>query len=93
MQPMLATPAAQVGGAARLPYGPEWRFEVKWDGVRILAEHTGDGLRLVGRNGRDATAAYPELEALAAALPPGTVLDGEVLALRDGVPSFVALAE
>lgn len=93
MQPMLATPAAQVGGAARLPDGPEWRFEVKWDGVRILAEHTGDGLRLVGRNGRDATAAYPELAALAAALPPGTVLDGEVLALRDGVPSFVALAE
>lgn len=89
MQPMLATPVAVPG---RLPDGPGWRFEVKWDGVRILADTTGDRLRLLGRNGRDAALAYPELDALAA-LPAGTVLDGEVVAMRDGVPSFPALAE
>lgn len=89
MQPMLATPVPVPG---RLPAGPGWRFEVKWDGVRILADTTGDRLRMLGRNGRDAAPAYPELAGLAA-LPPGTVLDGEVVALRDGVPSFAALAE
>jgi len=89
VQPMLATPVAVPG---RLPDGPGWRFEVKWDGVRILADTTGDRLRLLGRNGRDAALAYPELDPLAA-LPAGTVLDGEVVALRDGVPSFPALAE
>ncbi|WP_349306950.1 DNA ligase [Cellulomonas sp. ES6] len=87
---MLATPTAVPG---LLPDGPGWRFEVKWDGVRVLADTTGDRLRLLGRNGRDATDAYPELGVLAGALPPGTVLDGEVVALRDGVPSFPALAE
>lgn len=89
MQPMLATPVPVPG---RLPVGPGWRFEVKWDGVRILADTTGDRLRMLGRNGRDAAPAYPELAGLAD-LPPGTVLDGEVVAMRDGVPSFPALAE
>ncbi|WP_255589863.1 DNA ligase [Cellulomonas sp. PS-H5] len=86
---MLATPVPVPG---RLPAGPGWRFEVKWDGVRILADTTGDRLRMLGRNGRDAAPAYPELAGLAG-LPPGTVLDGEVVAMRDGVPSFPALAE
>lgn len=88
MQPMLATATPQPG---RLPTGPDWLFEVKWDGVRLLADSTGDRLRLVGRQGRDATAAYPELAVLADR--PGLLLDGEVVALRDGVPSFAALAE
>ncbi|WP_454050377.1 ATP-dependent DNA ligase [Cellulomonas sp. Marseille-Q8402] len=86
---MLATPAPEPG---RLPVGPGWLFEVKWDGVRILADTTGDRLRLLGRNGRDAATAYPELAALDA-LPAGTVVDGEVVAMRDGIPSFPALAE
>ncbi len=95
MQAMLATPAPVRHGSAGLPDGPGWRFEVKWDGVRILAHVPGAGggpLRLLGRQGRDASVAYPELAVLAG-LPPGTVLDGEVLALRDGAPSFAALAE
>lgn len=89
MQPMLATPTPTPG---LLPDGPGWLFEVKWDGVRILADTTADRLRLLGRNGRDAAVAYPELDALDA-LPPGTVVDGEVLLMRDGIPSFPALAE
>jgi bifunctional non-homologous end joining protein LigD len=86
---MLATPVPVPG---RLPDGPQWLFEVKWDGVRILADTTGDGFRLLGRGGRDAAIAYPELGALDG-LPAGTVLDGEVVAMRDGIPSFPALAE
>jgi bifunctional non-homologous end joining protein LigD len=91
VEPMLAT-AVPAGG--RLPQGPAWRFEVKWDGVRVLAGTAGGRLRLRGRQGRDATEAYPELAALGEQPGLGEVLlDGEVVALRDGVPSFAALAE
>ena len=88
MQPMLATRAAT---PADLPSGPEWAFEVKWDGVRLLADTTGDRLRLVTRNGRDAAVAYPELAGLGRL--GGAVLDGEVVAMAAGIPSFEALAE
>ncbi len=88
MQPMLATRAAT---PADLPRGPEWAYEVKWDGVRLLADTTGDRLRLLTRNGRDATVAYPELAGLGRL--GGAVLDGEVVAMAGGIPSFEALAE
>jgi bifunctional non-homologous end joining protein LigD len=64
---------------------------VKWDGVRLLADTTGPRLRLLSRNGRDATVAYPELAGLATL--GGAVLDGEVVAMSAGIPSFEALAE
>lgn len=88
MQPMLATAATPPDAP---PVGPDWRYEVKWDGVRILADTTAGRLRLLGRNGRDAAGAYPELAVLDGL--PGAILDGEVVALRDGAPSFAALAE
>lgn len=88
MEPMLATPAARTGA---LPHGPQWAFEVKWDGVRALADTTSGRLRLWSRGGRETTPAYPELAGLADL--PGTVLDGEIVLLADGRPSFAALAE
>lgn len=88
MQPMLATRAAN---SAALPTGPGWAYEVKWDGVRLLADTTGARLRLLTRTGRDTRVAYPELAGLAQIQ--GAVLDGEVVAMVDGVPSFAALAE
>ncbi len=88
MQPMLATRAAN---KAALPRGAEWCYEVKWDGVRALADTTSGVLRLRARSGRDATPAYPELAGLAAL--PGAVVDGEIVVLAAGVPSFEALAE
>jgi bifunctional non-homologous end joining protein LigD len=88
VQPMLATRAAD---PAALPTGPDWVYEVKWDGVRLLADTSGPRLRLLTRTGRDATVAYPELAALAQIQ--GAVLDGELVAMVDGVPSFAALAE
>lgn len=88
MQPMLATPAP---GSGLLPRGPEWVYEVKWDGVRVLADTRDGGLRLVARSGRDVTVTYPELAGLAAL--PGLLLDGEVVVMAGGVPSFEALAE
>lgn len=83
MQPMLAT------ATDRPPSGSGWIHEVKWDGMRILAESRG-GTRLQTRNGLDATKRFPELPDLGL---PGTVLDGEIVALASGIPSFGALAE
>ena len=88
MRPMLATRGTAV------PTGPEWLHEVKWDGIRVLAEVGGGRLRLWSRNGNDVSAAYPELAPLAEATGGHDVLlDGEVVAFDDGVPSFGALAD
>lgn len=66
---------------------PAWLFEIKWDGTRALAFAESGVLRLRNRKGNDATPRYPELSVLAS-LPDGTVLDGEITVLVDGVPSF-----
>lgn len=70
-----------------------WAYEVKWDGYRIVAFVEGGRVRLQTRNLLDATADFPELAGLAAALGPvDAVLDGEVVAFDDdGRPSFGAL--
>src|SRR3954469_21220788 len=103
MRPMLATPAA--AGSAP-PAGADWAHEVKWDGMRLLADVTDGRLRLTSRTEADVTVTFPELAPLATAVagpppepaPPATAgaaarLDGEVVALVDGRPSFGALAD
>jgi bifunctional non-homologous end joining protein LigD len=90
VHPMLATPADPVRG---LPSdGAVWAFEVKWDGVRVLADLHGGAVRLTSRRGNEVTAAYPEFASLGEAHP-DALLDAEVVVLRGGVPSFEALAE
>lgn len=84
MRPMLATRGRHV------PTGEEWTHEVKWDGMRLLADVRRDGLRLTSRNENDVTVTFPELHGLAGR---DLLLDGEVVALADGVPSFAALAD
>jgi len=90
MRPMLATPADPELG---LPGdGHVWAYEVKWDGMRVLADVHEGRLRLWSRTGRDVTVAFPELSGLAAAHP-DVLLDGEVIVLVGGKPSFAALGE
>jgi bifunctional non-homologous end joining protein LigD len=69
---------------------PEHRFEIKWDGVRALCAVDETDWRVWGRERSDYTARYPELECLRR-LPPGTVLDGELIALRQGLPNLAWL--
>ena len=70
-----------------------WAFEGKWDGYRLLVDADHGELRLRTRSGRDVTAEYPQLRALAADLADHhVILDGEVVALdSSGVPSFGAM--
>jgi bifunctional non-homologous end joining protein LigD len=65
----------------------EHLFEVKWDGIRALAFVEGSDYRLLSRNRLDLFRRYPELAGLAN-LPDGTLLDGELVVLEDGRPSF-----
>jgi bifunctional non-homologous end joining protein LigD len=82
---MLATPGP-------LPTGPDWCYEVKWDGMRLLADRSERGLRLASRTDRDMTRHFPELAGLTE-LAPDVLLDGEAVTLVGGVPSFAALAD
>ena len=62
-------------------------FEFKWDGIRTQVIVEPAGVRLMSRNGIDITDRYPELEGLSA-LEKGLVLDGELVAFRNGRPDF-----
>src|SRR6185503_4641175 len=72
---------------------PERLYELKLDGVRIVADKHERAVALRYRHGRPATAAYPEIARAVAALAPGrVVLDGEIIAYDDqGRPSFAKL--
>ncbi len=84
---MLATPGRHI------PTGGEWTHEVKWDGIRVLADCAGGLDRFYSRNGNDVTAAWPDI---ASSPLPGRdlLVDGEVIALNDeGLPDFRVLQE
>ncbi|MDV3130233.1 ATP-dependent DNA ligase [Mycobacterium sp. 21AC1] len=85
LAPMLATE----GSVDKLK-STQWAFEGKWDGYRLLADADHGTLTLRSRRGRDVTAEYPQLQALAADLADHhVILDGEAVALDEsGVPSF-----
>ncbi|MEM9434480.1 MAG: ATP-dependent DNA ligase [Pseudomonadota bacterium] len=70
----------------------EWRAEQKWDGIRgqIILR---DGQHFVWSRGEElVTDRFPEFGQLRDFCPSGTVIDGEILAFRDGRPlPFAAL--
>jgi bifunctional non-homologous end joining protein LigD len=84
-QPMLARPSKT------LPAGDDWVFEVKWDGIRIVARVAGGSAQLWSRGGNDVTERHAEIAtALAEAVGDReAVIDGELCALDpSGRPSF-----
>ncbi len=89
MRPMLAVPSPVPGVP---PTGPEWVHEVKWDGVRVMAEVSGGQVRLTNRTEGEVTAAYPEIVATVGGLP-DLLVDGEVVAFdATGRPTLQAIA-
>jgi ATP-dependent DNA ligase len=71
-----------------LPAGEGWQYEPKWDGFRGVFENVGKELALWSRNGRPLLRYFPELRPLGDLLPPRSVLDGEVVIVRDGAIDF-----
>jgi bifunctional non-homologous end joining protein LigD len=76
LRPMLATPSDR-------PFRSKgWLFELKYDGVRVLAEKNGERVRVFARTGAERTAWYGEVAAALGHLPVSdAVLDGEIVAL------------
>lgn len=81
--PMEAQPAE------KLPEGPDWHYEPKWDGFRCLAFRDDGRLDLESRSGKPLTRYFPELvQALESLEADEFVLDGEILIPIGGQPSF-----
>jgi bifunctional non-homologous end joining protein LigD len=80
----------------RKPFSdPNWIFEVKFDGVRVLVYLEGSSVKVFARSGRDITNEFPELKEIAGQFNGNTaVLDGEVVALDSrGRSEFQRLQE
>ncbi len=95
LSPMLCAAPTKRGAAGEraILRDRAYAFELKLDGVRILAEKDGDRVTLVYRKGRDATLAYPEVSEAMRAIPVDrVVLDGEIVAFDEtGRPNFQRL--
>jgi DNA ligase-1 len=88
---MLASPAEDADEIVRR-LGPVVWVEDKYDGIRCQLHRQGSDVRLYSRDLHDITDGYPEVVAGARDLPWDGILDGELLAWRDGtVLPFVAL--
>lgn len=73
-----SAPPAVLGARA------DWLAEWKWDGIRVQLVVRGGEVFLWSRGEELITERFPEIAAAARALAPGTVLDGELVAWRDG---------
>ncbi|NEJ73763.1 ATP-dependent DNA ligase [Rhizobium phaseoli] len=66
----------------RPPKGPQWTYEVKWDGYRLAVHIEPSGVRILTRGGHDWTDRFPAIAAEAKRLPVSTaILDGEAVVL------------
>ena len=88
VRPMLATPGKAFSH-------PDWVFEVKYDGYRLLGGKERGDVRLISRNSNDFTAVFPEIAEVLGALPyDDFLLDGEVVVHdAEGLPSFAGLQQ
>ena len=82
-KPMLASPA-------EAPFSSEdWIFEVKWDGIRAIS-YVNEELSIRSRNQKELVNNFPELSELKY-LTRDTVLDGEIIVMKDGRADFATL--
>lgn len=83
LKPMLAT-------LTDAPFDdPDWIFEVKWDGYRVITKIENNTVTLYSRNGHDVTQKYPTLAQAAGRIDHNAIIDGELVALDSkGKPSF-----
>jgi bifunctional non-homologous end joining protein LigD len=72
---------------------PNWVFEIKWDGIRAIAQIEKGRTTLWARSGRDITKEYPEFQDLASHFRAvNAIVDGEIATLdQDGRSDFQKL--
>jgi DNA ligase-1 len=83
LKSMLASPVADEAEALRRMAPPVW-VEDKYDGIRAQLHKLGDDVRLFSRDLNDVTSGYPEVVAAARLQRWDGILDGELLAWRNG---------
>ncbi|MBX5206806.1 non-homologous end-joining DNA ligase [Rhizobium sp. NZLR11] len=78
---------------AKPPRGPDWLFEVKWDGYRVAVHIRPNDVRIITRGGHDWTDRFPAIADAARTISIGTaILDGEAVVLdAQGRSDFGAL--
>lgn len=78
---------------SKLPEGPQWIYEVKWDGYRTLAAKNNGEVRLLSLHNKPLGQQFPSILGAVKELPAhAALLDGEVVAVDgEGRPSFQAL--
>ncbi len=86
VKPMLASQTAKIFN------DPEWIYEIKWDGYRIIAHIKEGKVELYSRNGNPYGGQYPAIKKALEHLDQNVILDGEIVVVNEqGVPSFQAL--
>lgn len=71
---------------SKLGDASQWQAEWKWDGIRSQFIKRKDKFYIWSRGEEIVTEKFPEFIELAEKLPNGTVMDGEILAYKDGNP-------
>jgi DNA ligase-1 len=69
-----------------LPEPSEWQAEWKWDGIRGQIINRDGQISIWSRGEELITDKFPELMQVSEQLPSGTVIDGEILPFKDGIP-------
>jgi ATP-dependent DNA ligase len=83
---LLPMEARSVG---KVPVGPEWQYEPKWDGFRCLVFRDGDRVDLQSKSAQPLARYFPDLVEVLLQLRAKTfVLDGEIVVPIDGRLSF-----
>jgi DNA ligase D-like protein (predicted ligase) len=86
VEPMLSLPVV------KLPEGPAWSYELKFDGYRALGIKADGRIQLLSRNGKNFTKRFTLIARALEKLPEETVIDGEIVAFdSEGQPSFNVL--
>ncbi|MES2987527.1 MAG: DNA ligase D [Pseudomonadota bacterium] len=85
-QPQLATLVDSV------PTGTNWLHEVKYDGYRALIA-IGSDVKIYTRSGLDWTDKFPGIAEAAKTIPGPALLDGEIVAYKNGKPDFSTLQD
>ena len=76
-------------GVRSLSEGPDWLYEIKLDGYRCITGRNSSGVNLWSRRGNLFTAQFPAIAEACKKLPPGTLVDGGIVALHEhGQNSF-----
>jgi len=86
LKPMLATSGKAIFN------DPDWIYELKWDGYRLIAHVNNGDVDIHSRNGISYNTKFPQLVKDLGSIPQEVILDGEIVVVdKNGIPDFQKL--